>query len=62
MTVQDILNQYIRECLDVVIKFHGRQLVDFLQDCDMVTLNGRFSQDMDNFTTVMILWYALAHI
>ena len=44
-----------RECLDTIINSHGRQLVDFLQDCDMVTLNGSFSQDMDNFTVLSTL-------
>ena len=33
-----------RECLDTVICSHSRQLVDFLQDCDIVTLNGRFHE------------------
>ena len=31
-----------REILDTVTNSHGRQLVDFLRDCDMVTLNRRF--------------------
>ena len=44
-----------RENLDTVINSHGRQLVDFLRDCDMVTLNGRLSRDMDNFTVLSTL-------
>ena len=44
-----------REILDTVTNSHGRQLVDFLRDCDMVTLNGRFSPEMDNFTVLSTL-------
>ena len=44
-----------REFLDTVINSYGRQLVDFLRDCDMVTLNGRFVQDKDNFTVLSTL-------
>ena len=32
------------------VNSHGRQLIDFLRDTDMVTLNGTFAQDKDNVT------------
>ena len=41
--------------LDAVINFTGNQLVDILRDCDMLTLNGGLSQDMDNFTVFSTL-------
>lgn len=39
-----------RECLDAAINSHGRQLVDFLIDCDLVILNGRCLPQMNKFT------------
>ena len=41
-----------RKGLDTIVNSHGRQLIDFLRDTDMVTLNGRFAQDKDNFTVL----------
>ena len=41
-----------RKGLDTSVNSHGRQLIDFLRDTDMVTLNGRFAQDKDNFTVL----------
>ena len=48
----DTTNLPCRQILDTVINSHGKQLVDFLQDCSMITLNGRFEQDKDNFTVL----------
>jgi len=41
-----------RQVLDTSTNSHGRQLIDFLRDCDLVTLNGRFSTESDNFTVI----------
>ena len=53
------LNEYLdrktevlpqREVLDNKINTHGRQLVDFLRDNNMIVLNGRGSKEKDDFT------------
>ena len=41
-----------RQIIDKVINSHGKQLVDFLKDCGMITLNGRFLNEEDNFTVL----------
>ena len=41
-----------RQIIDYTTNSHGKQLIDFLRDCNMVTLNGRFSSDKDNFTVI----------
>ena len=41
-----------RKNIDTTINSHGKQLVDFLRDCNMITLNGRFSNDKNNFTVI----------
>ena len=37
-----------RKELDTIVNLHGRQLIDFLQDTDMITLYGTFAQDKEN--------------
>ena len=41
-----------RKNIDTTINSHGKQLVDFLRDCNMITLNGRFPNDKDNCTVI----------
>ena len=56
-----------RQVIDTAINSHGKQLVDFLIDCNMITLNGRFCKDEDNFTVISttgksVVDYALIQI
>ncbi len=37
-----------RQVLDTTTNSHGRQLIDFHRDCDIIILNGRFSTESDN--------------
>ena len=55
------LNEYLdnktevlpqREVLDNKINTHGRQLVDFLRDSNMIVLNGRGKKEKDDFTVL----------
>ena len=41
-----------RQVIDTTINSLEKQLVDFLIDCNMITLNGQFSNDEDNFTVI----------
>ena len=52
MSNDTLTNLPPRKNIDTTINSHGKQLVDFLRDCNMITLNGRFSNDKDNFTVI----------
>ena len=41
-----------RELLDNKINTHGRQLVDFLENSNMIVLNGRSSNEKDDFAVL----------
>ena len=41
-----------RQVIDTTINALEKQLVDFLIDCNMITLNGQFSNDEDNLTVI----------
>lgn len=41
-----------RQVIDTTSNYYGKQLVNVLRDCKMVTLNGGFSSDNDNFTVI----------
>ena len=41
-----------RQVIDTTINSHGRQLVDFFIDCNMITLNARFCNDKNTLTVI----------
>ena len=56
-----------RRVIDTTINSHGKQLVNFLIDCNMITLNGRSCNDNDNFTVISttgksVVDYALVQV
>ena len=52
MSNDTLTNLPPRKNIDTTFNSHSKQLVDFLRDCNMITLNGRFSNGKDNFTII----------
>ena len=52
MSNDTLTNLPQRKNIDRKINSHGKQLVDFLRDCNMITLNGRSTNGKDNFTVI----------